>query len=204
MQPPSDSSQVVHPHHEYRGHSSLTRRYPPYIPWLDNHRDHHFHTGSSPLRPSLSFHPRSLHLVPGDLQPVSVSSNRISLHSSMCLQWLSVTRLIRWPRRPDLLSHHIDHYLMHPKVRLPLHWPLARGNPQDPFLDLRGRHLHHCSSPVPSPLHWQTLDFTIQYVSESVHPFAPSHFYEKNRTDRPCLVTPPLFQRSDIDSENLK
>ena len=134
---------MVHAHHEHRWHSSLTCRYTSQISWLDNHWDHSFPIRSGSLPNSINTHFCSLHHVLRHFHSVCLSSDRISLHSSMSSQWLSITSLIRWPLRPDLLSHHINPHIMHAKVRLPLHWSLACCGPQNPFLDVRGDHIYH-------------------------------------------------------------
>ena len=147
MQCSSNWSQMVHAHDEHRWHSSLTCSHASQIYWLEYNWDH-----SLPIRPgsiptSINTHFCPLYDVFRHLHSVCLSSYRISLHSSMSSQWLSITSLIRWPLRPDLLSHHINPHIMHAKVRLSLHWSLACCGAQSPFLDVRGDHLCHRNPP---------------------------------------------------------
>lgn len=90
MQYASDSYQLVHAHDEHWWHSSLTRSHSPHIPWLNYYWNCCFHIRSNSIRPSFNSHFLSLYNVPRDLYPVCLPSNRISLHSSTCLQWLLV------------------------------------------------------------------------------------------------------------------
>lgn len=133
---------LVYTHHEHWWNSSPACSHSTHISWLNHNRDDCFHIRSNPIRPSLNSHHRSLHNVPWDLHLVCLSSDRISLHS-------------------NLLPHHINHHIMHSKVWLFLHWPLAGCNPQDPLLDVCGDHVYHRSSPVSSPLYRKTINTPI-------------------------------------------
>ena len=105
----------------------------------------------------------------------------------MCLQWLSITpySLTRWSLRPDLLPHHINHHIMHSKVWLFLHWPLAGCNPQDPLLDVCGDHVYHRSSPYVifrDDLSHLVLNRITRHVSGARGRFYSRHFQSQSQT----------------------
>lgn len=90
MQGSSDSSQLVYAHDEHWWHCSLTCSQSSQIRWVDDNWDGHFPFRSGPILPPLISHPRSLHHVSWDIHQVCVSSNRISLHSCMCLSIMAL------------------------------------------------------------------------------------------------------------------
>ena len=100
MQCSSNPSQMVHAHDEHWWHSSFAWGVSPQISWLEYDWDHSFSIRSGSISTSINTHFCSLHHVLRHLHSVCLSSDRISLHSSMSSQWLSVTSLIRWAISP--------------------------------------------------------------------------------------------------------
>ena len=100
MRCPSNPSQMVHAYDEHRWHSSPTCCHAAQISWLEYDWDHNFLTRSASIPTSINTHFCSLHHLLRHLHSVRLSSDRISLHSSMSSQWLPITSLIRWAISP--------------------------------------------------------------------------------------------------------